>query len=250
MKNHGKVSGFTLVEMMASLAISSMILLVSASVLGIATESYQKSGSHFMADAEARAIMQQLASDLSSAEYHPACQLKLSSTDKENTRFGFLCLKPIAAQLVNEDIGDLCAVVYSIKDLSINGKSVRCLTRTMQSSQVTFAALRQDQIGGLFTKDIMMDEPIGYNIISIVVKPMTRGADGQWIDWDKDLNKPPDTIEIQLNLADEQLAKQLKSPEEWNQFLVKSGDNPSHHANLKTYHGSFEFGHHEIKTSK
>ncbi len=203
-----------------------------------------------MADAEARAIMQQLAIDLSGAEYHRACPLKLSLIDKENTRFGFLCLKPSSAQLVNEDMGDLCAVAYSIKDLSINGKSARCLMRGIRSSQVTFEALRQNQVDRLFIKGAMMDEPIGYNIISFVVRPMVCQADGKRSDWDKDQNEPPNTIEIQLTVADQQLSKQLKSPEEWDRLLAKVSNDPSHFANLKTYHGSFEFGHHEIKASK
>ena len=62
--------GFTLVELMFSMAIGSMILILAASVLGSSGDSYERVGGSVASEREARALIARLASDLSSGRFH------------------------------------------------------------------------------------------------------------------------------------------------------------------------------------
>src|SRR6478752_2802450 len=106
--------GFSLVELMVSMAIGSVILVLAAFLLGKSGEEYEQVGGHVAGEREARALISRLAADLSSARFHKDGLFVKSSAAWPVDRIGFLSLQPAHAQTDAGRIGDLCAVHYYI----------------------------------------------------------------------------------------------------------------------------------------
>jgi prepilin-type N-terminal cleavage/methylation domain-containing protein len=136
-----KSPGFTLVELLSSMVIGSIILLAAASLLGSSGDGYERVGGGVATEREARALVTQLTSDLATARFHKDGVIEASTKSWPDDRLGFLSLQPVQAQSDNGRIGDLCAVHYYIDDITIGGKTVRCLMRGFRESVETFKAL-------------------------------------------------------------------------------------------------------------
>lgn len=217
--------GFTLIELMFSMAIGTIVLLLAATMLGTSGDGYERIGGNVTAEREARALIAQLTSDLSSAYFHKDGVMEKSSLSWPTDRLGFLSLQPAQAQTDKEHIGDLCAVSYYIQDLTIGTKTVRCLMRGFRESKETFDKLRDDtpsnpMIGELFKAKPDSDEPVAFGVVSFTARPRSRDSTGKWIDWVKSDTIGPDAMDVRLVIVRRELAGKLKTPADW------SGENP------------------------
>jgi prepilin-type N-terminal cleavage/methylation domain-containing protein len=242
-QNHG----FTLVELMCSMAIGSIILLAAASVLGSAGDGYARVSGGMAVEREARAVVAQITSDLSSAMFHKDGFFEKSTVSWFADRMGFLSLQPADAQADAGRIGDLCVVNYYLKNLTINGKSVRCLMRGFRDSRQTFAALGGDTIPSLFVEQSAIDEPVAFNVVSFEARPKSRDASGQWVDWIVNDGTGPAALEMRLIIARRNLAERLIGPGDWNN-LKWLGDpsDAERNKDLEIYGAMIRFGNHEI----
>ena len=143
---HRRGRGFTLIELMFSMAIGSIILILAVTMLSSSGDGYERVGGSVASEREARALMTQLAADLSTAKFHENTLMEKSSAMWPADRIGFLSLQPAAAQTDAGRIGDLCAVNYYIKDLTIGGKTVRCLMRGFRESGTIKKTPDQEEI--------------------------------------------------------------------------------------------------------
>ena len=128
--------GFSLIELMFSMAIGSIILILAATMLGSSGDGYERVGGSVASEREARALITQLASDLSTAKFHQDTLIEKSSAPWPTDRLGFLSLQPAAAQTEAKRIGDLCAVNYYIEDRQIGNKTVRRLMRDTRAAPI------------------------------------------------------------------------------------------------------------------
>ena len=241
-KNHG----FTLIELMCSMVIGVIILLVAASVLGSSGDSYERVGGGVAAEREARALISQLTADLSSAKFHKDGILEKSAASWPADRLGFLSLQPAQAQTDEHHIGDLCSVNYYLDDLTINGKTVRCLMRGFRESDETFKALGNDDITPLFTKLTNTDEPIAFGVVSFEARPKSRDASGQWIDWIENDTTGPEALDTRLVLARRGLAARLKTTGDWDSSpLTGAPADAARNKDLEIYSNVIRFGNHE-----
>jgi prepilin-type N-terminal cleavage/methylation domain-containing protein len=213
---HRQARGFTLIELMCSMAIGTIILLAAASMLGSAGDGYERVGGGVATEREARAVVTQLASDLSSATFHKDAVIEKSTTSWPADRLGFLSLQPAQAQSDKGRIGDLCAVNYYIKDLTISGRTVRCLMRGFRESKDTFKALGDNTVPTLFAGQANLDEPVAFGVVSFEARPRSRDASGKWIDWVKNDRTGPEALDTRLVLARRGLAGKLKQPADWD----------------------------------
>lgn len=239
---HSQTRGFTLVELMCSMAIGSMILILAASVLGSSGEGYERVGGSVASEREARALITRLASDLSSGRFHKDGVIGKSSVVWPVDRLGFLSLQPAQAQTDAGRIGDLCAVNYYVNDLSIGGKTVRCLMRGFRESGETFNALRGGSIAPLFASNAVLDEPVAFGVVSFEARPKSRDAGGKWGDWIKNDTTGPELLDVKLVLARRELAGKLKSPGDWDAAGMQSG--AGRHKDLEVYDTTLRFGNH------
>ena len=227
-----------------------MLLFAAAAVLGGYGAGYERIGGGVASEREARALIAQLTSDLSSARFHRDGVITSSATGWPLSRLGFLSLQPAQVQSDAGRIGDLCAVNYYIKDLSISGKCVRCLMRGFRESQDTFAALEADTVSSLFTERNQLDEPVALGVVAFDASPRSRGPSGQWIAWDGNDQIGPDALAVRLVLARRDLAAKLRMPADWDGAGTTGkllGD-PSAAAcspSLEVYETLIHFGNHE-----
>jgi prepilin-type N-terminal cleavage/methylation domain-containing protein len=238
--------GFTLIELMCSMAIGSIILLTAVSVLGSAGDGYTRVSGGMAVEREARAVIAQLTSDLSSAMFHKNVVFEKSFVNWSADRIGFLSLQPADAQADADRIGDLCAVNYYLKNRTINGKTVRCLMRGFHDSRQTFAALGSDAVSSLFAEQSAIDEPIAFNVVSFEARPKSRDASGRWVDWMRDDVSGPAALDLHLVIARRNLAERLIQPGDWDS--VKWLGNPSdadRNKDLEIYGAMIRFGNHE-----
>lgn len=240
---HRKTCGFTLIELMFSMAIGSIILLLAAAVLGRSGDGYERISGGVSSEREARALITQLSSDLSSARFHADGVIEKQAVSRYGDRLGFLSLQPAQAQSDAGCIGDLCAVNYYIKDLSIGGKTVRCLMRGFRESGGTFDALRAGAVAALFVERANLDEPVAFGVVSFEARPKSRDAAGKWIDWQKNDVVGPEAFEVKLVVARRELAGRLKSPGDWDGAGIFSA-HADRHKDLEVYATSLPFGNH------
>ena len=245
--------GFSLVELSCSTGVGSIVLLLAASMLGSSGDGYQKISSNIANAREARAIISQLNSDFATAKFHPSQIIETPPLSRPSHRLGFLSLQAPQEQSEQGRIGDLCAVNYYLADLQLGGQTVRCLMRGMRESADTYAALKTQSTGSLFEKQPERDEPIGFGVVSFEVKPKTKDAAGQWIDWSSNATNTstaPEALALRLVIASQSLCAKLKSSDDWNgtgansKFLGKPEDAATH-PNLKIHEMLIRFGNHE-----
>ena len=248
-----KHRGFSLIELMFSMAIGSVILILAATMLGTSGDGYERIGGNVASEREARALLTQLAADLSTASFHKDGVMDKSSAAWPADKLGILSLQPAQAQSEAGRIGDLCAVTYYISDLTIGGKTVRCLMRGFRESKDTFKALNDDMVAKLFepepdpTKN--PDEPVAFGVVSFEARPRSRDAAGKWIDWVKNDKTGPEALDIKLVLARRDLAGRLKLPTDWDgagtgTSLLGDPSKPDRNKNLESYGTTLRFGNH------
>lgn len=210
------ISGFTLIELMCAMAVGAVALLAAAFLLGSSGESYERASGGVAAGCEARAVIAQLGSDLSTARYHKDGVIEQSGASWPADRLGFLSMQPDAAQTDEGRIGDLCAVSYYIKDIGMGASTVRCLMRGFRDSRETFAALVTRDVASLFTERPGIDEPVAFGVVSFQAQPKVRDAAGRWLDLTNNWPSGPQAIDVRLVIARRGLAAKLKTSADWD----------------------------------
>jgi type II secretory pathway component PulJ len=236
--------GFTLLELVAAMAVGMIVLLVAASLLGQTGEGYERVGGGIGAEREARALLTQLSDDMATAYNYP--NFERSETAWASDRIGFLTLQPADAQSAEGRIGDLCAVNYYVKDLEIGGSVVRCLMRGFRESRETFDAIRSGDLSGLY-EPRERDEPVAFNVVSFAARPVQRGASGEWEAWSEPHSGPPGALDVDLVIARRELAGKLKTAADWNGegrfgMLLGNPGERSQNKNLEAFGTIIRFG--------
>lgn len=240
--------GFTLIEVLASMTLGTMILLLGIAALGRSRDDYSRINGGVSAEREARAALTQLTADLHTARFHPDGVFEKSAAAWPLDRLGLLSLQPAAAQSTSGHIGDLCAIHYYLKDLVINGKTVRCLMRGLRESNPTFKAITTNLTPSLFTRS-QRDEPIAFGVLAFEARPQSRNDSGTWQDWKASSGQAPAAVAIRLVIARCDLAAKLTTATAWDGIGPASGllGNPQHAAanpRLEVYTSLVRFGNH------
>jgi prepilin-type N-terminal cleavage/methylation domain-containing protein len=241
--------GFTLIELLVSMAVGMIILIAAAALLGQTGTGYERVGGGVGAEREARALLTQLAADLST--YVPAMDSHVFEADDagwRTDRIGFLSLQAADAQSQDGRIGDLCAVNYYIKDLQISGRSVRCLMRGFRESAETFERVRDGDVDSLFAAG-ERDEPVAFNVVSFVAQPVVRGAAGGWENWSEESPTRPAGLEVRLVIARRDLAGKLGTSAHWDGQgvtgrLLGEPDRAAENKNLEVFGTVIRMGNH------
>jgi prepilin-type N-terminal cleavage/methylation domain-containing protein len=240
------IRGFTLVELVCSMAIGSILLLATASMLGSAGDGYERASGGVAAQREARALIGQLSADLSSARFHKDGVFVKSAATWPADRIGFLSLQPNHAQSDAGRIGDLCAVNYYLKDLTINGKTVRCLMRGFRESKQTFAAIGNDTVATLFAAQPALDEPVAFHVVAFEARPQSRDASGRWIDWIENNDTGPEALNMRLIVVRRSRAARLIQPDDWDGTrLLGQPIDAAHNKDLEIHEAMVRFGKYE-----
>ena len=204
--------GFTLIELMVAMTIGMVVLLTAIAMLGRGGDEYERIGGNVGSGREARAVLTQLSEDLRATS---DALFENNTAVWPATRLGLFTLQSPEAQSAAGQLGDLCVVQYYLKDLTIGGKTVRCLMRGFRESKETFAALRSGQTATLLVPG-ERDEPLAFGVISFEARPKSRDPGGAWVDCKPDAALPPEAVEVRIILARRELAAKLTSPAAWD----------------------------------
>lgn len=219
------VRGFTLLELMASMLVSSVLLGMGALLLRGTGEGYERTGGGIAAEREARAALHQIARDLSSRPdfYEPS--VTAGDTRWQLDTLSFITLQPADAQSEAGCLGDMCAVHYYTADLEINRRTVRCLMRGFHESAETFASHRADSLHSRFVPG-PRDEPIAFGVVSFIATPLKRIENGTYLAQPATPtaaippNFPapdlPDAISLELVIARREMRSRLRTPANWD----------------------------------
>ncbi|WP_193210476.1 PulJ/GspJ family protein [Luteolibacter marinus] len=236
--------GFTLLEVMVTMAIGSVLLLVAATLLGGAGQTYDRGSGSVAAEREARAVLTQLGEDFSKAEWHDDTVFEPQGEGWKQDRVGFLSLQPDDAQSKGGRTGDLCALHYYVKDIEVGNSVVRCLMRGFHESGEVFPELLTGSVGSLFDEQDV-DEPVAFGVLSFEATPLVLAeATGKYEDWKPGGAEPqPDAVRVRLVIARRELLGKLTSTKEWDSSPLRG--NPTEAANnrdLEVYEVIQRFG--------
>lgn len=235
--------GFTLLELLVTMAIGSVLLLIAAIMLGRAGDSYGQGSGSVAAEREARAVLTLMGEDFAKAVWHPDTVLENEGEGWKRARTGFLCLQADDAQSEDGRTGDLCAVHYYVKDIQVGDSTVRCLMRGFRESGEVFPAIKAGSIEPMFAqKDT--DEPVAFGVLAFEATPQLRDAGGQLVDWQAATpDTAPDFLRIRLVVARRELLGKLATTRDWDTSPLRG--NPFEAAdnrNLEVYEVIQRFG--------
>jgi prepilin-type N-terminal cleavage/methylation domain-containing protein len=242
--------GFTLLELLVTMAIGSVLLLVAASLLGRAGDSYSQGSGSIGAEREARALLTQMGDDFGKAVWHRDTVLEAGGEGWRRARTGFLALQPEDAQSTEGRSGDLCAVHYYVKDIEVGSSTVRCLMRGFRESGEVFPALKAGSLTPMFAEQ-PTDEPVAFGVLAFEATPLVRDAAGQLAPWQSldpadPFAGPPQFLRIRLVVARRELIGKLATTRDWDSSPLrgdplKAADN----RNLEVYEVLQRFGNHD-----
>ena len=220
--------GFTLVEMMVSMGIGTIVLLLAVTSLRSTGDGYNQNTNSMAAEREARAVLTIAAEDLSKAVRGREMVFGGSDTAWRKDQLGFLCLQPADAQSAGDRVGDLCAVVYYLKDLKMGRDPVRCLMRGFRDSKETFDALRAGTVALLY-EPAEVDEPVAFGVLAFEVDPLLRETGGEWGAWTRAADPEwdgPDAVRLRVVVARRELMGKLRDAGDWDSspLLGNPGD--------------------------
>ena len=239
--------GFTLLELLVTMAIGAVLLLMAATLLGRAGDSYGQGSGSMAAEREARAVLTQMAEDLAKAVWHKDTVFETAGEGWQRARTGFLCLQPEDAQSDDGRTGDLCAVHYYVKDIEVGNATVRCLMRGFRESGEVFPALKAGPVEPLFTPEDT-DEPVAFGVLAFEATPLRREAGtGGLVEWTRsgDLTTDsPGFVRIRLVVARRELLGKLSTSSDWDSNPLR-GDpaKAAENRNLEVYEVIQRFGH-------
>lgn len=238
--------GFTLVELLFSMAIGTMVLLLAVTMLRSSADGYDRVSGNVAVEREARALISQVSSDLSTAIFNKDQLIEKSTSSWPADKLGILFLQPASAQADAGRIGDLCAVNYYMTDLTLGGKTVRCLMRGFRESRDTFAAIHDDAVSSLFTPNESLDEPVAFGVLAFSATPKSRDPSGMWIDWVKNDTVSPDAIQVRLVIVHRGVLEKLKTSADWNggAALLGTAEKADRNPYLEVHQTLIRFGHH------
>jgi prepilin-type N-terminal cleavage/methylation domain-containing protein len=240
--------GFTLIELMATMAIGGGLLLLAAGLLGRAGQGYARGSDGVAAEREARAALALIADDLAQAVWHRDCVLDPGGGDGwPRARLGLLSLQAGDAQSDQGRAGDLCAIHYQLRDLRIGQKTVRCLMRGFHDSAAVFPSLAAGSAAPLFeARDD--DEPLAFGVLAFEARPLVRKADGKLADWvpDEARSQAPDFVRLRLVIARRDLLAKLSTAADWDAHpLLGDPARAAEHPQLEVHESLLRFGSHD-----
>jgi prepilin-type N-terminal cleavage/methylation domain-containing protein len=209
--------GFTLLELLVTMAIGAILLLIAATLLGRAGDSYGQGSGSVAAEREARAVLTQMGEDFAKAVWHQDTVFEDGGEGWKRARTGFLSLQAEDAQSDDGRTGDLCAVHYYVKDIQVGSATVRCLMRGFRESGEVFPALKAGSLEPMFAEEDT-DEPVAFGVLAFEAAPLVREAGtGTLVDWQSTTPATaPDFLRIRLVVARRELLGKLATTFDWD----------------------------------
>ena len=210
-RRHRCAQGFSIVELLTAVAITTMMMVALFSIVGQSSTNYRLSQRKVNTLADSRALFHYLDNDLASRVADTKFFLQINPADQ--SEFAFIRTRD--AQESNAT-GDLAASIYYVAFTADDANSGSPkLYRRKLDGEATQKLLEEGNTATFPTYDPATDDPIAYNIVRFEVKGEERDAAGNWQKWNDTLGTAPQAVEIAIELIDDFTAQRFTQESQW-----------------------------------
>ncbi|MFK7851257.1 MAG: type II secretion system protein J [Akkermansiaceae bacterium] len=216
-------SGFTLIEVLVAMAITSVIMIALFSLVGQSTDSYTRTQRAVNTISQARAFMQFFEEEITKGL--PGTPVIHESNSAEGPTFSdkiaFVRTIPIDAQNPATP-GDLGTTFYYVAFSEDKGSGVSPkLFRKILPPDETLEFIESVPTPVFPDEEPNSDEPIIHNILSFEARlkflnPDTR----EFEDWAQDSPQPPSRTVLTIRFIDDSSSQRFTSESEWNRLAT------------------------------
>ncbi|HEY5814487.1 MAG TPA: prepilin-type N-terminal cleavage/methylation domain-containing protein [Terrimicrobiaceae bacterium] len=214
--------GFTLIEMLAAMAVLSLLVVAMMAIVESATKLWRDSEGRTDACREARAALLIMARDLSNAVAGTNVDFMkfnlrsgAAGTDYGSNVF-FLASLPASAQSASSK-SDVCEIGYflALDRTAASTNRTLNLYRYFRNSNQTFSNLSTSSLFTNITTGATGEELVARNVVGMKITPVSA-SEGDWIPFGPTAEAPlPKVIEITLSAIGQDAAKKLQDSTNW-----------------------------------
>jgi|GEM_PF-1975493 len=212
--------GFTLLELLVSMAVASGLMLLLLTLMSSSSDTYNKAARTIAQRVDGRSgihlLKRDIAGQLGGREilYEQGTLGQAWPCDE----FGFFTVKTAASQGDPNALGDVCFVRYYVaeNDVFSDGYS-RKLYRQFLISSNAKDVIQTGISTGAPAVDPTVDEVIAVNVVQFSVSLWTRpDSSSAWVEWTTASPTAPLRADISLIIADSKIARRLTTSEDWD----------------------------------
>jgi len=218
-----------MVELLISMAITSMIMLALFSLVGQSTDSYTRTQRAVNTVSQARAFIQFFGRELSTRlPGTPMVHEKSTSNGvvEASEKIAFIRAVSSDEQQAAKP-GDLNLVSYRVafSQDTTNVESPK-LFRAARDPALTQTFLETAGTPAFPAANPALDEPIVANVIGFTAKPrFYSGSPPVLTDWTTTSPQPPSVIELTIRFIDDSTAQRFKTRAEWDRLATSPREN-------------------------
>lgn len=220
--------GFTMIELLVAMAITSIIMVTLFSLVGQTTSSYTQTQRAVNAVSQARAFIQFFDRELSTRLPGTALIYEKKSTPSpaDSDRIAFVRALT-QDEFDKTDPGDLGTSAYYVGFSSdgARGDSPKLFRKNLGAKK-TQELIEEGTTPAFPDVDAAKDEQIIPNVLSFKSTPMFRDAtSGELKEWSNTSTEPPSLVELSITFVDDSSAQRYKTKAEWNRLATSPRDN-------------------------
>lgn len=222
--------GFSMIELLVAMAITSIIMVTLFSLVGQTTTSYTQTQRAVNAVSQARAFIQFFDRELSTRlPGTPLVHEKKSAAGGPSSSERIAFVRALTAdEFTDTDPGDLGTSIYYVafSNDGSRGESPKLFRKSLGPKETQEKIIEAGNTPALPTVDPTKDETIIPNVLSFEATPMFRDtANGGLTEWANGSPQPPSVVELEITFIDDSSAQRFKTQAEWNRLATAPRDN-------------------------
>jgi len=221
--------GFSMIELLVAMAITSIIMVTLFSFVGQSTTSYTQTQRAVNAVSQARAFIQFFDRELSTRlPGTPLIYEKRSAVGASSSSERIAFVRVLSPdEFTDTNPGDLGTSVYYV-DFSSDGpsgESPKLFRKSLGPKQTQEDIIEAGATPALPTVDPAQDEPMIPNVLFFKATPMFRDTtSGGLKEWDTTSPQPPSVIDLSITFVDDSSAQRFRTKTEWNRLATSPRD--------------------------
>jgi prepilin-type N-terminal cleavage/methylation domain-containing protein len=206
-----RAQGFSLVELLMAMAITSILMLTLFGIVGQTSTNYRLTQRKVSTLADSRSLFHFLDDDIASRVANTRFFLQTGTSNQ--SEFAFVRTRDSQD---SNDTGDLDTSIYYVAFTAddANSGSPKLFRRTLGGAD-TQKLLEQGNTAAFPTVDPEIDEPLAYHVLRFSIEAKQRDPAGHWQAWDKTAGTSPSLLEITFEVLDDLNAQRLPQEGQW-----------------------------------
>lgn len=210
--NKRRPTGFSLVELLTAMAITTLLMFTLFSMVGQSSTNYRLAKRKVNTLADSRALFHFLEKEIASRVVDT--KFFLQTHPPKQSEFAFIHTRDAQD---SDATGDLMSSMYYVAftaDDSHSG-SPKLYRRTLDGAD-TQQLIEAGDAAPFPSYDPTTDDPIAYNIVSFKVQALQRDQSGEWQTWNNTSGTAAEMLEITVETMDDFSAQRLTQATQWS----------------------------------